>query len=93
LYLYEIKIQIDINQNGVEKYAGKSQFLQKYIIIIIIIIIILKWNWTGPDPTQLCELGLYWPSYKAGLSPAAWSGLMFQPKTNKSAHSNQPKYN
>jgi hypothetical protein len=83
LYLYEIKIQIDINQNGVEKYAGKSQFLQKYIIIIIIIIIILKWNWTGPDPTQLCELGLYWPSYKAGLSPAAWAGLMFQPDRTK----------
>jgi len=23
--------------------------------------------------------GLYWPNYKAGLSPAAWAGLMFQP--------------
>jgi len=25
-------------------------------------------------------LGLYWPSHKAGLSPAAWAGLMFQPE-------------
>jgi hypothetical protein len=33
LYLYDIKIQIDINQNGVENYAGKSQFLRKYISI------------------------------------------------------------
>jgi hypothetical protein len=23
--------------------------------------------------------GLYWPNYKAGLSPATWAGLMFQP--------------
>jgi hypothetical protein len=23
--------------------------------------------------------GLYWPNYKAGLSPAAWAGLMFMP--------------
>jgi len=28
-------------------------------------------KWTG--------LGLYWPSHKDGLSPAAWAGLMFQP--------------
>jgi hypothetical protein len=45
LYLYDIKIQIDINQNGVENYAGKSQFLRKYISIFF-----LKWNWTRPGP-------------------------------------------
>jgi hypothetical protein len=28
-------------------------------------------KWTG--------LGLYWPSHKVGLSPAARAGLMFQP--------------
>jgi hypothetical protein len=33
--------------------------------------IINRINWTG--------LGLYWTSHKAGLSPAAWAGLMFQP--------------
>jgi len=27
--------------------------------------------------------GLYWPNYKAGLSPAAWAGLMFQPETKR----------
>ena len=27
--------------------------------------------------------GLYWPNYKAGLSPAAWAGLMFQPLVNR----------
>jgi len=27
--------------------------------------------------------GLYWPNYKAGLSPAAWARLMFQPATKK----------
>jgi len=31
LYLYDIKIQTDINQNGIEKYAGKSQFSKIYI--------------------------------------------------------------
>jgi len=45
LYLYDIKIQIDINQNGVENYAGKSQFLQKYISIFL-----KKWNRAGPGP-------------------------------------------
>jgi len=28
-------------------------------------------------------LGLYWPSHKAGLSPAAWARLMFQPAENR----------
>ena len=28
-------------------------------------------------------LGLYWPSHKAGLSPVAWAGLMFQPAENR----------
>jgi len=32
-------------------------------------------KWTG--------LGLYWPSHKVGLSPAAWAGLMFQPETKR----------
>jgi hypothetical protein len=89
LYLYDIKIQTDINQNGVEKYAGKSQFFQNYIIFFLIIFKKV----TGPDPAQLCELGPYWPSYKAGLSPAAWAGLMFQPNKQTAGycaqHSNQ----
>jgi len=29
LYLYDIKIHTDINQHGVEKYTGKSQFFFK----------------------------------------------------------------
>jgi hypothetical protein len=37
----------------------------------------------GSDLAQLCGLGLYWPSYKVGLSPAAWAGLMFQPDRTK----------
>jgi hypothetical protein len=31
LYFYDIKIQIDINQNSVEKYTGKSWFFWKDI--------------------------------------------------------------
>jgi len=43
-------------------------------------------SWDGPDPV---------PILWAGLSPAAWAGLMFQPIANKragycAAHSNQP---
>jgi hypothetical protein len=41
VYFYDIKIQTDINQNGVQKYAEKSQFLK---------IFFLKWNWVGPGP-------------------------------------------
>jgi hypothetical protein len=36
LYLYGIKIHTDINQHGVEKYAGKSQFFPKMIFWIYI---------------------------------------------------------
>ena len=71
LYLYSIKIQTNIKQNSVTKYTGKSQIFPK--------IFFLKIFGTRPNPTRLCELGLYWPSYKARLSPAAWAGLMFQP--------------
>jgi hypothetical protein len=42
----------------------------------------------GPDPTQketgpkLAQNKLGPGFYRAGLSPAAWAGLMFQPETN-----------
>jgi hypothetical protein len=51
LYIYDIKIQIDINQNDVEKYAEKSQFSKIYFLY-----------GTGPDPAHLCELDLHQPS-------------------------------
>jgi hypothetical protein len=54
LYLYNIKIHTDINQNGLEKIRGKITIF-KYIYIYIL--------------------------NKAGLSPIAWAGLMFQPAT------------
>jgi hypothetical protein len=35
-YLYDIKIQTDLNENGVEKSVGKSQF-QKNVCVYIYI--------------------------------------------------------
>jgi len=63
LYLYDIKIQIDINQNGIENYAGKSQFLQKYIFFFKMELgrtrpNYVSWACIGPatrlDPAQPC---------------------------------------
>jgi hypothetical protein len=80
LYLYEIKIQIDINQNGVEKYAGKSQIFQNDFLIYCFDRAAHSF-WAGSDLAQKRKFGPI--SYKAGLSPAAWAGLMFQPDRTK----------
>jgi hypothetical protein len=68
LYLYGIKIQTNITQNSVTKYTGKT-------------LIFLKIFGTGPDPAKKTNQGRI--SYRAGLSPAAWAGLMFQPERTK----------
>jgi len=56
LYLYDIKIQTDINQNGVEKSVGKSQFSKKCVCIYIYIYITKKneheLGWAGPVLAQ-----------------------------------------
>jgi hypothetical protein len=50
LYFYVIKIQINIKQNLVKKYAGKSQnFLKIYIYFYFF--------WTGPDPAHSFWVG------------------------------------
>ena len=54
---------------------GKSQFSKIYIII--------KKTQKTKREKKMKWTGLYWPNYKAGLSPAAWAGLMFQPATKK----------
>jgi hypothetical protein len=78
LYLYGIKIQINIKQNSVTKYTGKLQIFSK--------IFFLKIFGTRPDPAKKKDWAkikpknkIRSPFYRAGLSPAAWAGLMFQP--------------
>jgi hypothetical protein len=44
LYLYGIKIQTNIKQNSVEKYAGKSQIFENVFLIFF---------WTKPKSAQL----------------------------------------
>jgi hypothetical protein len=51
LYLYDIKIQTDINQNGVKKSVGKSQFKKKKTQKKI------EMNWAGPILAQPRGLG------------------------------------
>jgi hypothetical protein len=53
---------------------GKSQFSKIYII---------KKHKKTKREKKMKWTGLYWPNYKAGLSPAAWAGLMFQPLVNR----------
>ena len=53
---------------------GKSQFSKIYII---------KKTQKNKKEKKMKWTGLYWPNYKAGLSPAAWAGLMFQPLVNR----------
>jgi hypothetical protein len=53
---------------------GKSQFSKIYII---------KKHKKTKREKKMKWTGLYWPNYKAGLSPAAWAGLMFQPETKR----------
>ena len=43
LYFYNIKIETNIDQNAVKKYAGKSQIFWKYFF---------EFFWAGPDPAQ-----------------------------------------
>jgi hypothetical protein len=73
LYLYSIKIQTNIKQNFITKYTGKS--------LIFLKIFFLKNFETGPDLAKKTNQGRI--SYRAGLSPAAWAGLMFQPERTK----------
>ena len=73
LYLYSIKIQTNIKQNFITKYTGKS--------LIFLKIFVLKNFETVPDPAKKTNQGQI--SYRAGLSPAAWAGLMFQPERTK----------
>jgi hypothetical protein len=74
VYLYGIKIQIKTKKNSVTKYAGKSQIFLK---IFLNIFLLGRANsfWVEPDPAQKIFRPI---SYMAGLSPAAWAGLMFQ---------------
>jgi hypothetical protein len=78
LYLYGIKIQTNIKQNSVTKYTGKLKKISK--------IFFLKIFGTGLDPAQKKDWAkikpknkIRSPFYMAGLSPAEWAGLMFQP--------------
>jgi len=48
LYLYDIKIQTNIKQNLVKKYARKSQFFQKNFFNFFFF-----FNWVGLGPTIL----------------------------------------
>ena len=81
LYLYDIKIQTDINQNGVKQIRREIAISSKIKFFET-----KKMKWTGPGPAQLWGLGLYWPSYKAALGPAAWAGLMFQPNKQMASY-------
>jgi len=56
LYFYGIKIQPDINQNGIEKCARKSQFFPKWVLNIF---------WTGPTRSKK-RLGWNQPKIKLG---------------------------
>ena len=62
-----IKILLDINQNDIKNTRKNCKNSKK-------IFFNKKKNWAGPDPTHIL-----W----AGLSPAAWAGMMFQPITNE----------
>ena len=73
-YFYDIKIQTNLSLNDVEKSMGKSQFSKIYII---------KKHKKTKREKKMKWTGLYWPNYKAGLSPPAWAGLMFQPETKR----------
>jgi len=70
LYLYGIKIQTNIKQNSITKYTGKSQIFPK----------IFFWKFLELGQTRPKKKKLGRISYRAGLSPAAWAGLMFPPK-------------
>jgi hypothetical protein len=73
------KILLDINQNDIKRETCK--ITNKYFWIFL-----LTKKKNGPDLTQPSWAGsdlahILW----AGLSPAAWAGLMCQPVTNKRA--------
>ena len=73
------KILLDINQNDIKRETCK--ITNKYFWIFL-----LTKKKTGPDLAQPSWAGsdlahILW----AGLSPAAWAGLMCQPVTNKRA--------
>jgi hypothetical protein len=82
LYLYGIKIQININQNV--KYLRRKITNFKMIFWII-----LGWTRLGPKGNwvKICPK---WNRARTeseknllvvGLNPATWAGLMFQPET------------
>jgi hypothetical protein len=50
LYLYDIKIQTNIKQNLIEKFAGKSQiFLKGFLIFFLDWLDLVQSFWAGPN--------------------------------------------
>jgi hypothetical protein len=71
LYLYDIKIQTDINQNGIEKNPWEN------IVNWVGPVLAQPQGWTQPNRVGWADVPAR--NNRAGISPAAWAGLVFQP--------------